>query len=96
MKVKVRGAVALPPPMLNCGSRAWSVQNYTVTRMKALPHREVASAIERVWAPSSKPAVKLAFELLVLTATRSGEFRMVRLGRRGHPHHMAQERRIGR
>ena len=50
-------------------------QNYTVRRMKALPHREVASAIGKVWASGSKPVVKLAFELLVLTATRSGEVR---------------------
>ena len=50
-------------------------QNYTVRRMKALPHREVASSIGKVWASGSKQVVKLAFELLVLTATRSGEVR---------------------
>ena len=54
---------------------ALGAQNYTVRRMKALPHREVASAIGKVWASGSKPVVKLAFELLVLTATRSGEVR---------------------
>ena len=54
---------------------ALGAQNYTVKRMKALPHREVSSAIGKVWTSSSKPAVKLAFELLVLTATRSGEVR---------------------
>ena len=54
---------------------ALGAQNYTVRRMKALPHREVTSAIGKVWASDSKPVVKLAFELLVLTATRSGEVR---------------------
>ena len=54
---------------------ALGAQNYTVRRMKALPHREVASAIGKVWATGSKHVVKLAFELLVLTATRSGEVR---------------------
>ena len=54
---------------------ALGAQNYTVRRMKALPHREVASAIGKVWASGAKPVVKLAFELLVLTATRSGEVR---------------------
>ena len=54
---------------------ALGAQNYTVRRMKALPHREVASAIGKVWASGARPVVKLAFELLVLTATRSGEVR---------------------
>ena len=54
---------------------ALGAQNYTVRRMKALPHREVASAIGKVCASGAKPVVKLAFELLVLTATRSGEVR---------------------
>ena len=43
--------------------------------MRALPHGEVASAIEKVRASKSGPVVKLAFEFLVLTATRSGEVR---------------------
>ncbi len=54
---------------------ALGAQNYTVKRMKALPHREVASAIEKVKASSAWPVVKLAFEFLVLTGTRSGEAR---------------------
>ena len=54
---------------------ALGAQNYKVRRMKALPHAEVASAIRKVRGSTSKPAVKLAFELLVLTATRSGEVR---------------------
>jgi len=52
---------------------ALGAQNYVEKSMKALPHREVASAIGKVWASGSKPVVKLAFELLVLTATRSVE-----------------------
>ena len=50
-------------------------QKYVVRHMRALPHREVAPAIEKVRASSARPVVKLAFEFLVLTATRSGEVR---------------------
>ena len=50
-------------------------QNDIVTHRLALPHREVAAAIETLRAGSAQPAVKLAFEFLVLTATRSGEVR---------------------
>ena len=50
-------------------------QNDIVTHRQALPHRDVAAAIETVRAGSAQPAVKLAFEFLVLTATRSGEVR---------------------
>ena len=50
-------------------------QNDIVTHRRALPHRDVAAAIETVRAGSAQPAVKLAFEFLVLTATRSGEVR---------------------
>ena len=50
-------------------------QNDIVTHRLALPHKEVAAAIETVRAGSAQPAVKLAFEFLVLTATRSGEAR---------------------
>ena len=42
---------------------------------RALPHGEVASAIEAVRASGSSAAVKLAFEFLILTAARSGEVR---------------------
>ena len=52
-------------------------QNDIVTHRQALPHQDVAVAIETVRASSSpQPAVKLAFELLVLTAARSGEVRL--------------------
>ena len=50
-------------------------QNDIVTHRQALPHWDVAAAIETVRAGSAQPAVKLAFEFLVLTATRSGEVR---------------------
>ena len=50
-------------------------QNDIVTHRQALPHRDVAAAIETVRAGAAQPAVKLAFEFLVLTATRSGEVR---------------------
>ena len=50
-------------------------QGGVVRHMRALPHGEVSSAIETVRASSARPVVKLAFEFLVLTATRSGEVR---------------------
>ena len=46
-----------------------------VRHMRALPHGEVAEAIRKVRASKARPVVKLAFEVLVLTATRSGEVR---------------------
>ena len=52
-------------------------QNDIVTHHRALPHKEVASAIETVRASgSAQAAVRLAFEFLVLTAARSGEVRL--------------------
>ena len=57
-------------------------QNDIVTHRQALPHRDVAEAIETVRAGSAHPAVKLAFEFLVLTATRSGEVRGAQNGLR--------------
>ena len=46
--------------------------------MPALPHGEVAGAIEAVRESIASVAVKLAFEFLVLTAARSGETRLAR------------------
>ena len=43
--------------------------------MRALPHGEVAAAINAMWGSGATPAVKLGFEFLVLTAARSGEVR---------------------
>ena len=52
-------------------------QNDIVTHRQALPHRDVAVAIEKVrGSKSAQPAVRLAFEFLVLTAARSGEVRL--------------------
>ena len=50
-------------------------QGNLVRHMRALPHGDVAAAIETVRASATRPAVKLAFEFLVLTATRSREVR---------------------
>ena len=49
-------------------------QNDIVTHRQALPHRDVAEAIETVRVGSAQPAVKLAFEFLVLTPTRSARY----------------------
>ena len=52
-------------------------QNDIVQHRLALPHKDVAAAVETVRASASAaPAVKLAFEFLVLTAARSGEVRL--------------------
>ena len=51
-------------------------QNDIVTHRQALPHQDVAAALETVRAGSAQPAVRLAFEFLVLTAARSGEVRL--------------------
>ena len=51
-------------------------QRNIVQHRQALPHREVAAALATVRASRQKPAVRLAFEFLVLTAARSGEVRL--------------------
>ncbi len=52
-------------------------QNDIVRHRRGLPHKDVAAAIETVRASASvAPAVKLAFESLVLTAARSGDVRL--------------------
>ena len=55
--------------------KALGAQQDLVQHMRALPHGEVAAAIGAVQASGATPAVKLAFEFLVLTAARSGEVR---------------------
>ncbi len=47
---------------------------------RALPHSQVAAALERVRASKAHRATALAFEFLVLTACRSGEVRGARWG----------------
>ena len=51
-------------------------QNDIVTHRQALAHGEVAAAVETVRSGSAAPAVRLAFEFLVLTAARSAEVRL--------------------
>ena len=51
-------------------------QKAPVEHMRAIPHQDVAAAIDAVRDSGAAPVVKLAFELLVLTATRSGEVRL--------------------
>ncbi len=50
-------------------------QGAVVQHMRALPHREVASALETVRTSDAIPVAKLALEFLVLTAARWGEVR---------------------
>ena len=52
-------------------------QGDIVRHMRALPHGEVATAVETVrTSESTAPAIKLAFEFLVLAAGRSAEVRL--------------------
>ena len=73
-------AVAMEMRMDNPCDRVLPVlgsQNDIVQHMQALPHQDVAAAIETVRASrSAAAAVKLALEFLVLTAARSGEVRL--------------------
>ena len=55
--------------------RVLGSQNDVVRHMRALPHREVASAIRSVRESTVPLVVKLAIEFLVLTAARCGEVR---------------------
>ena len=50
-------------------------QNGRTSHYRALPHDQVAGAIAVIQHTEAWPATKLAFEFLVLTATRSGEVR---------------------
>ena len=47
----------------------------TQRHQRALPHREVAAALDKVRGSNALASTKLAFEFLVLTASRSGEVR---------------------
>ena len=53
-------------------------QHDVVRHMRALPHQDVAAALETVRASRATSAVKLALEFLVVTAARSGEVRLAR------------------
>jgi integrase len=53
-------------------------QNHEVKHLRALPYAEVAAVLPKVRICNSSPTVKLAFEWLILTATRSGETRGAR------------------
>ena len=51
------------------------LQNEIVEHRRALPHREVGAALRTVRVSGAAEMVKLAFEFLVLTASRYGEVR---------------------
>ena len=59
-------------------SRALPKRSARVTHMRSLPYPEVATAVAKVQSSNATASAKLAFELLVLTATRSGEIRGAR------------------
>ena len=71
-------AVAMEYRIDNPCDRVGSVlgpQDAVVRHMRALPHREVASALRKLRASDAAPVSMLAFEFLVLTAARWGEVR---------------------
>jgi len=71
-------AVAMEFRIDNPCDRVGSVlgtQDAVVRHMRALPHREVASALRKVRASNAAPVSMLAIEFLVLTAARWGEVR---------------------
>jgi integrase len=53
-------------------------QHHTVEHHRALPYADVPGFLERLRARNSLPSTRLAFEWLILTATRSGETRLAR------------------
>ena len=57
-------------------SAALPRQRRTARHHAALHYSEVAAAVRRVWDSDAMPVTKLAFEFLVLTATRSGDVRL--------------------
>ncbi len=63
-------------------------QGDLVRHMRALPHGEVAGAIERIRTSRAWAGAKLAFEFLVLTAARSGEVRGARWDEMGTEDHV--------
>ena len=72
-------AVAMEHRTDNPGDRIGPVlgpQREVVRHMRALPHRDVAAALETIRASRATRAVKLALEFLVVTAARSGEVRL--------------------
>ena len=74
----MKWAVAMEYRMDNPCDRIGRVlgrQQENTQHRPALPHRDVAEAVEAIRASRERPVVKLAFEFLVLTAARSGEVR---------------------
>ena len=57
-------------------SQALPKQTQKVKHRKSLPYDEVAGCLEAIRASGAKDATKLALELIVLTACRSGEARL--------------------
>ena len=64
-----------------CYIRAYSQAYRNGTRVRhqrALPHRRIGAALDRIRSSGANTTIKLALEMLVLTACRSGEVRRAR------------------
>ena len=83
LRVVLEWAVAMEYRLDNPSDRIGPVlgpQHDVTEHMRALPHREVAAAIQTLQASTAPEVAKLAFEFLVLTAARWSEVRWAEWG----------------
>ena len=72
MKAEIADGHRLDNPAGNALTAALPKGGQKQRHQRALPHREVAAALETVRRSNAQTSTKLAFEFLVLTAARSG------------------------
>ena len=77
MKAAIAGGHRLDNPAGDALTAALPKGGQKQRHQRALPHREVAAALENVRRSNAQASTKLAFEFLVLTAGRSGEVRLM-------------------
>jgi len=75
MKWTIAQGLRMDNPTSDAISAALPKNTAMQKHRRALPHAEVAATLHRVRRRDAYPGIRLAFELLVLTATRSGEAR---------------------
>ena len=76
MKWAVAMGLRLDNPAGDVLGQALGRQHVVIQHLRALPHAEVAGAIEAVRTSAATLTTKLAFEFMVLTACRSSEVRL--------------------
>ncbi len=75
MKWAIAQGLRMDNPAGDAISAALPKNTAVQKHQRALPHAEVGAALRRVRRCDAYPGIRLAFEFLVLTATRSGEAR---------------------